>query len=162
MRDFPLNNAETGTRASIQVPPPLEPAEKGSACSAHDMPLFENPFSIEDLLVFDDTTMQRMLRCDGFGLTLEDLSWSLHNATSPFVKRFKRNLPSRRQAYFLQELQRPVTAEQVKAARQRVLDRLFWELTYWKMPELYEELTEGEQAAIQVFFNNWHKIYEGK
>lgn len=151
MRDFPLNDAETGTRASIQVPPPLEPAEKGSACSAHDMPLFENPFSIEDLLVFDDTTMQRMLRCDGFGLTLEDLSWSLHNATSPFVKRFKRNLPSQQQAYFLQELQRPVTAEQVKAARQRVLDRLFWELTYWKMPELYEELTEGEQLHPGIF-----------
>jgi len=153
MRDFPLNDAETGTRASMQVPPPLEPAEKekGSVCSAHDMPLFELPFSIEDLLVFDDTTMQRMLGCDGFGLTLEDLAWSLHSATPPFVKRFKRNLPSRRQAYFLQELQRPVTAEQVKAARQRVLDGLFWELTYWKMPNLYEELTEGEQLHPGIF-----------
>src|SRR5438876_2541019 len=151
MRDFPLNDAKTGTRASIQAPPPLEPAEKGSACSAHDMPLFENPFSIEGLLVFDDTTMQRMLGCDGFGLTLEDLSWSLHNAPSPFVMRFKRNLPSWRQAYFLQELQRPVTAEQVKAARQRVLDGLFWELVYWKTPELYEELTEGEQLHPGIF-----------
>ena len=44
-------------------------------------------------------------------------------------------LPGDRQTS--QELQRPVTAEQVKAARQRVLDGLFWELTYWKMPNLY-------------------------
>lgn len=159
MKDIPLNDAETGTRTSNKarkvqkVRPPMESAEKekGSVCSSHNTPLFENPFSIEDLLVFDDATMQRMLRCDSFGLTLEDLAWGLRGASQPLVKRIKRNVPSRQRAYFMQELQRPLAAHQVKAARQRVLDGLFWELTYWKMPNLYEELTEGEQLHPGIF-----------
>jgi len=39
----------------------------------------------------------------------------------------------------------------VKAARRRVLDGLFWELTYWKTPVLYEELTEGERLHPGIF-----------
>jgi len=32
-----------------------------------------------------------------------------------------------------------------------VLDGLFWELTYWKTPELYNELTEGEHLHPGIF-----------
>ena len=49
------------------------------------------------------------------------------------------------------DLQRPVSEGQIEAARHQVLDRLFWELTYWKTPGLYEELTEGEQLHPQIF-----------
>jgi len=33
------------------------------------------------------------------------------------------------------------------------LDRFFWELTYWKTPELYEELVEGEHLHPGIFQN---------
>lgn len=147
------NDTEAGTMASHQVSPSLEPVENGagSTPSAHDTPLFDNPFCIEDLSVFDDITMQSLLRCGGYGLTLEDLAWGLHSANIPLVKRIRGNLPARQRAYFVQELRRPVPADQVKAARQRVLDGLFWELTYWKTPNLYEELTEGEQLHPGIF-----------
>ncbi len=39
----------------------------------------------------------------------------------------------------------------LEAARCYVLDRLFWELTYWRTPELYDELTEGERIHPGIF-----------
>jgi ubiquinone/menaquinone biosynthesis C-methylase UbiE len=154
MRNTPLNKGEPRAGASShEAAPALESIEKehGSDSSAHDMPLFENPFFIEDLQVFDDPTMQRLLRCDGFGLTLEDLAWSLHGVSTSLVKRIRRNVPAQQRASFAQELRRPIAVDQVKAARQRVLHGLFWELTYWKTPNLYEELTEGEQLHPGIF-----------
>ena len=114
-------------------------------------PLFENPFSIEDMLVFDDVTMQRMFSKGGFGLTLEDLAASLYGASEQLVRRVKRNLPDDQQATLSEMLHQRVTSEAVQSARRRVLDGLFWELTYWKTPELYEELTEGEQLHPDIF-----------
>jgi SAM-dependent methyltransferase len=37
------------------------------------------------------------------------------------------------------------------AAHRYILDKLFWELTYWKTPELYEELTMGERLHPGIF-----------
>jgi ubiquinone/menaquinone biosynthesis C-methylase UbiE len=42
-------------------------------------------------------------------------------------------------------------AREVTYARRRILDALFWELTYWKTPEWYEELTEGERLHPGIF-----------
>ncbi|HLZ81677.1 MAG TPA: FliG C-terminal domain-containing protein, partial [Ktedonobacteraceae bacterium] len=154
MRNTSLNQSEPRAGASSsEAAPALESKEKehGSDTSAPDTPLFENPFLIEDLQIFDDPTMQRLLRCDGFGLTLEDLAWSLHGVSASLVKRIRRNVPAQQRASFAQELRRPIAIDQVKAARQRVLHGLFWELTYWKTPELYEELTEGEQIHPGIF-----------
>lgn len=113
--------------------------------------LFENPFSIEDMLVFDDVTMQRMFSMGGFGLTLEDLAASLCGTPEQLVRRVRRNLPDEQQATLSELLHQPVTSEAVQSARRHVLDGLFWELTYWKTPELYEELTEGEQLHPDIF-----------
>jgi ubiquinone/menaquinone biosynthesis C-methylase UbiE len=113
--------------------------------------LFENPFAIEDLAVFDDVTMQRILSKGSFGLTLEDLAWSLHNAPETLVKRARQNLPPGQRRQFATELRRPLLPQQAEAARRKVLDALFWELVYWKMPALYEELTEGEQLHPGIF-----------
>lgn len=114
-------------------------------------PLFENPFSIEDMLVFDDVTMQRMFSMGGFGLTLEDLAASLCGASEQLISRVSRNLPREQQKTLSELLYQSVTSETVQSARRRVLDALFWELTYWKTPELYEELTEGEQLHPDIF-----------
>jgi ubiquinone/menaquinone biosynthesis C-methylase UbiE len=112
--------------------------------------LFENPFSIEDLAVFDDAAIQHMLR-GGFGLSLEDLAWSMHGVSKALAERFRDNLPLQERTRFETELCRPLSRNQVEAARRHVLDGLFWELTYWKTPELYEELTEGEQLHPGIF-----------
>lgn len=114
-------------------------------------PLFENPFVIEDLLIFDDATMQRLFSTGSFGLTLADLAVSMKAASRALIGRVMRSLPAGQRAYFKQQLRQPHSQEQVTAVRKRVLDELFWELTYWKTPELYEELTEGERLHPGIF-----------
>src|SRR6266516_2474316 len=112
---------------------------------------FENPFQIEDLEVFDDETLQVILSNRGFGLTVEKLAQSLHGAPEVLIQRIRRNLPLSQRPCFRAELRKSIPEEQVVAARRCVLDGLFWELTYWKTPELYNELTEGEQLHPGIF-----------
>ena len=112
--------------------------------------LFSNPFLIEDLAVFDDATLLKLLDTGGFGLTLENLALGLRQAPPPLVERIACLLSSRR-SYFMQELYRPASESQIEAARQLILDKLFWDLTYWKTPDLYDELTEGEQVHPGIF-----------
>ena len=113
--------------------------------------LFENPFKIEDLLVFDDETLRDLLANDVARLTPADLALSLRGAPARLVECFSRALPRKERARFLAALRRSVTREETEAARTRLLDMLFWELTYWKTPDLYEELTEGERIHPGVF-----------
>src|ERR1700680_524820 len=112
--------------------------------STQDEPLFANPFQLEDLLIFDDATLERMLSQESFGLRLRDLAWSLHDAPRTLLRRVRQNVPKQYRSSFLRELHGALTREEIETARQKVLDSLFWELTYWKTPDLYEELTEGE------------------
>ena len=112
---------------------------------------FENPFHIEDLMVFDDAALQSLLCHQGFGLAVEDLAHSLHGISGQVVQRIERTLYADNRAAFLEELQRDIIPERVEAARRAVLDRLFWELTYWKTPDLYEELTGGEWLHPGIF-----------
>jgi len=113
--------------------------------------LFENPFSIEDLAIFDDATMQRLLAEGGFGITLDDMASSLHGASRSLVRRVQKNVPRSLRSSFVRALHRPLSKCDVKAAQRRVLNGLFWELTYWKTPTLYEELTEGERLHPGIF-----------
>lgn len=114
-------------------------------------PLFENPFQMQDLLVFDDETMQRILRCDSFGLSIEMLAIALHGVSDVLIDRIKQNVASSQCSHFLQELHRTYSQSQIEHARRELLDSLFWELTYWKTPELYNELTEGERLHPGIF-----------
>lgn len=111
----------------------------------------ETPFHIEDLGIFDNGILWVILSNCGFGLTVEQLAQSLHGASEELIQRIKRNLLPSQRSCFIEELRRPLAEAQVEAARRRVLDALFWELTYWKTPELYEELIEGEQLHPGIF-----------
>jgi ubiquinone/menaquinone biosynthesis C-methylase UbiE len=113
--------------------------------------LFANPFHITDLQIFDSNTLHMLLADGSFGLTTEQLAHSLHNAPEPLVKRIQHALPHQQHSPFKQMYNHPLTAEEIADAQQEVLDRFFWELTYWKTPELYEELIEGEQLHPGIF-----------
>ena len=117
----------------------------------HNEILFENPFQIEDLMVFDDKTLHAMLTRGEFGLTVTSLAHCLHGTDKSLLMRVKRNLSSRQRRLFVRELRRPLPQSAVEEARRELLDCLFWELTYWKTPELYEELTEGEHIHPGIF-----------
>ncbi|HEV2581260.1 MAG TPA: hypothetical protein VGT44_10460, partial [Ktedonobacteraceae bacterium] len=114
-------------------------------------PLFENPFQLEDLSVFDDATLRNMLGTGGFGMTAECLGRGLHGAPPLLVERFVHTMPSHLRSSFIEELRRPVPPAEVEEARQRLLDNLFWELTYWRTPEWYDELTAGERLHPGIF-----------
>jgi ubiquinone/menaquinone biosynthesis C-methylase UbiE len=126
-------------------------AQEEDVAAAPDEPLFENPFTIEDIMVFDDATMQRIFSTGSFGITLDNLAVSVQGASRALIKRIRRSLPPPQRSHFMQGLRHPRSGEQVQATRKRVLDELFWELTYWKTPDLYEELTEGEQLHPGIF-----------
>ncbi len=114
-------------------------------------PMFENPFHVEDLLVFDRPSLERILEQGSFGVTVEQLAHSLHHTSRPLVKHIEKCVPYKQRALFRAELQRPLSELQIEQARKHVLDSLFWELTYWKTPGLYEELTEGEWLHPGIF-----------
>ncbi|GAC1356801.1 MAG: hypothetical protein NVS2B12_16630 [Ktedonobacteraceae bacterium] len=113
--------------------------------------LFENPFHVEDLQVFDDETLRKMLEHHCFGLTSRRLAHCMHGAAEPLIKNIKRAIPQQQHALFASELHRPLSMEQVEHARREVLNALFWELIYWRTPEFYEELTEGERLHPGIF-----------
>jgi hypothetical protein len=72
------------------------------------------------------------------------------------MKHFEHNLSLQQRSSCVKELQRSLSDDERETARQQVLDGLFWELTYWKTPELYEALTEGS-TCIPVFFSSWSR-----
>jgi ubiquinone/menaquinone biosynthesis C-methylase UbiE len=112
---------------------------------------YENPFQIEDLGIFDDDTLSVILSNCGFGLTVEKLAQSLQGASEELMQQITRNLQPRQRSAFVKALRSSISENQVEAARRYVLNVLFWELTYWKTPDLYEELVEGEQIHPGIF-----------
>jgi ubiquinone/menaquinone biosynthesis C-methylase UbiE len=112
---------------------------------------YETPFYIEDLEIFDDATLRLILNNCGFGLTVEKMAQSLHGVSEELVQRINRNLLPSQRSCFSEELRKSLSKAQVEVARCCVLEVLFWELTYWKTPELYEELIEGEQLHPGIF-----------
>jgi SAM-dependent methyltransferase len=113
---------------------------------------YETPFEIEDLGIFDDITLYDILNHTDMGLIVKKLAHSLHGVREKsLVQRIKRNLPLTHREDFFDELYRPVPKEVIQADRCAVLQALFWELTYWRTPDLYEELIAGEQLHPGIF-----------
>ena len=114
-------------------------------------PLFDNPFTLADLAVFNDTALKELFSKDSFGVSLKELALALHGDNSEFSRRLIHGLPVARRFRFLHELNRRASLAKIEAARRKLLDAFFWELTYWKTPELYEELTAGETLHPGIF-----------
>ena len=112
---------------------------------------FVNPFHIEDLLIFDLPTLHDLFGRNVLGLTIEEVSMSLGDAPAIIVKRIHRSLPFWQRQRFQAALSRNIDEEKREQLQATLLDHLFWELTYWKTPELYEELTAGERLHPGIF-----------
>lgn len=153
------NTGQTWLHAKLAAyPAAAEPAVRAALeravtdCDTPETPpLFDNPFAINDLLVFDAATLREMLAasaqlCDG---TL--LAHATSGATPALVRVVRAALPRAERARFIRARRHPVASATIAAAQRTVLDALFWELTYWKTPDLYEMLTEGEQIHPGIF-----------
>ena len=127
----------------------LEPAIEETKTLATSQ--FEVPFHIEDLAIFDDATLRLILRNCGFGLTVGKLARSLHGVNEGLIQRIERHLLPSQCPYFLRELHKSIPEALVEENRRCVLEALFWELTYWKTPALYDELVDGEQLHPGIF-----------
>ena len=112
---------------------------------------FENPFQLEDLLIFDEANFCRIVGGCAQKMALVDFAWGMHAASPRLLARLLACLSSEQRAGFLREWLRPAPWSSSERARHFVLDMLFWELTYWKTPELYEELTAGERLHPGIF-----------
>ncbi len=117
----------------------------------HNRHIFVNPFQLEDLLIFDVENLRRILTNVIEYITPIQLAWSIHGAPAQLIQHVLTCLPSVEQSAFLRELAYPITHAGIQQARHLLLDQLFWELTYWHTPELYEELTAGEHLHPGIF-----------
>lgn len=122
-----------------------------SIAPAQPMPLFNNPFTLADLAVFDNQALRELFHRDSFGVSLKELALALHGTDPTLSRKIGRQMPYARRLRFRRALNRPAALSKIEAARRKLLDSLFWELTYWKTPELYEELTAGETLHPGIF-----------
>ena len=112
-------------------------------------------FSLGDLAVFDATHLCQVIG-EASGAVSPALAGQAfaHNGTAEtptldnLAERIERALPPDDRATFAQARHRATPTHACDLARCAVLDRLFWELTYWKTPEEYERLTAGEQVHL--------------
>jgi SAM-dependent methyltransferase len=115
-------------------------------------------FDVGDLGVFDAARLRELIQ-DVPGAVPPDLAArALTTATAyerdalePLAARVARTLPPAARERFVRARRGPVDPAAREAARRAVLDRLFWELTYWKIPEEYERLIAGEPIHPGTF-----------
>jgi ubiquinone/menaquinone biosynthesis C-methylase UbiE len=116
-------------------------------------PHFEHTFTLADLAALDDETVASTIRASACSLAPEALALALTGAPVALKHRIARAaLPM---GEFRPRLDgdcwRPHSGEATARARTALLDAFFWELTYWRTPELYDELTAGEELHPGIF-----------
>lgn len=127
-----------------------EPAD-GEAEFGDHQPLFENPFTLRDVLIFDAGTLRDLYAHDQLGVAVAALEAATRGGPPALRRRLLRVMSSADRTAFARARERALRPGQAEAARRRLLDALFWELTYWRTPELYEDLTAGEQIHPEVW-----------
>lgn len=111
--------------------------------------LYDNPFVLDDLMIFDSDALSSMLQTGAFALTAQDLARGLADGPFWVIERFARFMPADMAIVFRREL--ADNPDEDALARRRLLDAFFWDLVYWRHPEWYEELTSGELPVPGLF-----------
>jgi SAM-dependent methyltransferase len=105
-------------------------------------------FTIADLRVFDAAHLREVVRDATGAVPPTTAGVALQRAAPELQEYVERALaPAPREA-FGRRLRREATPAEIAAARRTMLDRLFWDLTYWKAPEEYHRLTAGEEVHL--------------
>src|SRR5689334_20936992 len=145
---LPCSGTELASCESSAVP-----LDKGDANCVGSLSneLFVNPFHIDDLCVFDSDAWYNLLSHHGMGLAVDMLARAVRAAPTQVIERIARNLDAEQCNSFWRAFVQPATPEEVACAQRQVLDRLFWELIYWRMPDEYEMLTENERLHPGIF-----------
>jgi ubiquinone/menaquinone biosynthesis C-methylase UbiE len=112
-------------------------------------------FNLGDLAVFDETHLRELIGAASGTVPPELVGCALafdnahaDQSVADLATRIERVLaPDDRQA-FVRARRGEVTADNCAAACRIVLDRLFWEMMYWKTPYAYERLIAGEQVHL--------------
>lgn len=133
------------------VPSKSEDAASDPTQAGDAQPLFANPFEIADLLIFDRATLRDMLASNVHGLSPDGLAAALHGAPPTVIQRVHAALPANQRRAFTRLLTQPLPPAQADQSRRQLLDNLFWELTYWKTPDLYDALIDGERIHPGIF-----------
>lgn len=110
-------------------------------------------FTLGDLAVFDDTRLRQLIggMSGAVPPALVGLAFAgdgLEPSLVALAERIERALPPESRASFAQARAEAVSAGEREMASRVALDRLFWDLTYWKTPEEYDRLTAGEQVHL--------------
>ena len=87
--------------------------------------IFNNPFDIEDLAIFDDFTLHKLLHDDSLQLSIEDLASSLCNSSETLREQIEHALSPQERSQFRMFLRRHLAEEELHTIRQQVLDKLF-------------------------------------
>ena|SRR5690348_7375362 len=131
---------------------PLVRAVRGDAPLSSAAPLFTNPFTPADLLAFDTAQLGELLHAHAAHTTPEPLAAALAGAGRDVIDHVAGALPDADREQLRASLARPTARRRRGAAARRALmDALFWELTYWRTPDLYEELIAGERLHPGIF-----------
>ena len=114
-------------------------------------------FQLDDLLIFDEAHLRRILEGCLRKMTPEQLAYEMDSASPQLVQHVTNCLSCEQRARFFQAHSVNVGPPLARGPglcerpQQRLLKQCFWELTYWHTPELYEELTMGEQLHPGIF-----------
>lgn len=111
-------------------------------------------FQLDDLLIFDEAHLRRILEGCLRTMTPEQLAYEMDSASPQLVQRITNGLSCEQRARFFLAHSVNVGTPLARGSwdhGRRLLKQCFWELTYWRTPELYEELTVGEQLHPGIF-----------
>jgi SAM-dependent methyltransferase len=100
-------------------------------------------FTIDDLGRFDDEALTTFLDPADGGIRPAALGLALQGRPE-LARRVESALPDGVREEFTTALGAPAVDRAVARARSRVIRRLFWPLVYWCDPDVYVELTAGE------------------
>ncbi|HET9981571.1 MAG TPA: methyltransferase domain-containing protein [Ktedonobacterales bacterium] len=112
-------------------------------------------FHLDDLAVFDEAHLREMIG-DVSGVVSPSIAGKAFACDEPdgqpqyadLVARIEHALPPDDRAAFARARQQSYSDNERAEARETLLKRLFWELTYWKTPDDYDRLTAGEQVHL--------------
>ena len=62
--------------------------------------IFNNPFNMEDLAIFDDSTLHRLLHDESLQLSIEDLASSLCNSSAALIEQIEHALSPQERSQF--------------------------------------------------------------